>query len=340
MFTDQIQLTLNAGNGGNGTVAWRREKYVPKGGPAGGDGGKGASITIEADTHLFSLEHFRHLKRIQTKNGQAGGGNNKKGKNGADLTIKVPVGTLIKDAQTKEILYDFTKKEESFLICKGGKGGKGNTQFKTSTNRAPNQFTYGKEGEKKEIIFELKLIADVGLIGMPNAGKSTFLSKISQAKVKIAPYPFTTLRPNIGLVEFLDFSRIFVADIPGIIRDAHENKGLGLKFLKHIERTSVLLFVIDISAVDGRDPLEDFFLLKKELHAYNPKILEKPFLIILNKMDLETSEKNKSIFIKKNSSLSDKIFSISALNRQGFSPLLDKLQEITKEESFLPIIQE
>jgi GTPase len=328
MFKDHCLVTISAGKGGNGIVAWRREKYIPKGGPYGGDGGDGGSIILEVDSHLLSLEKFRNKKIIKAEDGKSGGINNRKGKNGSNLTIKVPLGTIIKDLENDEILFEFTDSAQKFLVCQGGKGGKGNTRFKSSTNRAPNICTEGRQGELKKIELELKLIADVGLIGFPNAGKSTLLSSLTKAKVKIAPYPFTTLSPNIGLIEE-GFSKIFIADIPGIIKNAHLNKGLGISFLKHIERTSILIFVIDISASDGRDPIEDFEILQNELKAYSPEILKKPYLIVLNKIDIEESKDNVKTFKKKYSSLD--ILEISAINKDGTLELIKNIKELIEK---------
>lgn len=284
MFTDRVQLHLSAGKGGNGVVAWRREKYLPKGGPYGGNGGKGGSILVRADRQIPSLDAYRHRRLLKAENGQQGGSNNRRGRNGRDLIVKVPCGTLVKDAKTGQVLYDLTEDGEEFALCRGGKGGMGNTFFKSSTNRAPNQATPGKPGESCHVELELKLIADVGLVGFPNAGKSTLMSAATDIPVKMAPYPFTTLRPNLGYI--LDGqSRVLLADIPGIIAGAHENRGLGLEFLRHIERTQLLVFVIDLSGIDGRDPLEDYAVLLHELQAYNPELLKKPFHVVLNKID-------------------------------------------------------
>ena len=276
MFVDTVSLHLSAGKGGNGIIAWRREKYLPKGGPAGGNGGRGGSIILQADNQVHSLEGYRNYRLIKAKNGAQGGPNNCQGKGGKDLTLKIPLGTLVKDSNTDDVLCDFTKHGQTWQICTGGKGGFGNTQFKSSTHQAPYKCTEGKPGEETDIDLELKLIADVGFVGMPNAGKSTLISKLSHVKVKIAPYPFTTLRPNLGIVEFDDFERILIADIPGIIENAHENKGLGFSFLRHIERTSSLVFVIELAPYESRDPFEEFLMLRKELEEYNPQMLEKP----------------------------------------------------------------
>jgi GTP-binding protein len=333
MFIDTIQLSLAGGKGGNGIVSWHRAKYIPKGGPVGGNGGIGGSITIRCDSNIFSLEHLRNKRHIQAMNGISGGKNNRSGKNGENLILKVPAGTIIKDAQSQNIIYDFTKHGDELVICNGGKGGKGNASFKSSKNRAPNYCTLGEEGESSEIILELKLLANIGFIGLPNAGKSTLLSKMAHIKIKIAPYPFTTLRPNIAIMEFEDFSRIIMADIPGIISKAHENKGLGLSFLKHIERTSALLFVIDVSY--NEDPIQDFLLLREEIKEYNPKILEKPFIVALNKIDVEGSEHNIKKFIQAFTFDPSLIFQISAMERKGFTPLINAIESLTRKKAFI-----
>jgi GTPase len=321
MFTDRVVLEFCAGKGGNGIVAWRREKYLPKGGPCGGDGGHGGSIFLETDAQLPSLENFRNRRILRGENGRQGESNNRRGRNGRDLVLKVPLGTLIKDAETREILCDLTKERERWLLCKGGKGGKGNTQFKTPTNRAPQKATLGKPGESRRIELELKLIADIGLVGLPNAGKSTLLSSLTSVKVKIAPYPFTTLRPNLGFLKDEEEAPLLLADIPGIIKGAHLDKGLGLEFLRHIERTRFLLFVIDSAAAfEERDPIADFEILQEEMRAYQEELLEKPFALVLNKSDREESKEQLGRF-KKHFPLFE-IFSLSALTGEGIQELL------------------
>lgn len=323
MFTDRVNLSLQAGKGGNGVVAWRREKYIPKGGPCGGNGGKGGSIFLEADSQIYSLEAYRNQFNLKADNGRPGGANRCQGKNGKDLILKVPCGTLVKDSISGEVLHDFTEDGEKWLICKGGRGGKGNDTFKSPTNRAPNICTPGAEGETAEIELELKLIADVGLVGYPNAGKSTLISKLADIKVKIAPYPFTTLQPNIGFIECEDYSRIFIADIPGIIEGAHQNRGLGFEFLRHIERTKLLIYVLDASGIDGRKPGDDFKVLRDELAAYNPELLERPFLVALNKMDTEESQDLAPEFIKHYPFAKTTLFPVSATSGEG----MDKLEK-------------
>lgn len=327
MFIDRVVLDLVAGKGGNGVVAWRREKYIPKGGPTGGNGGNGGSVFLQADMQVFSLESFRHQRLAKAENGVQGGANQRQGKQGKTLVLKVPCGTVVKDASTGEILFDFTKDKEKWESCKGGRGGRGNSTFKSPTNRAPNQCTPGKAGESKRVELELKLIADVGLVGFPNAGKSTLLSALAHVNVKIAPYPFTTLHPNIGFIERDDFTRVFIADIPGIIENAHQNRGLGLEFLRHIERTKLLLIVLDASGIDGRSPLDDFRVLRKELEAYSPELLERPFFTVLNKIDTEESQEHIRAFYREHALSVGPVFHVSALTGEGLPALLDRLKE-------------
>jgi len=325
MFVDSVTLTLSAGNGGNGVVAWRREKYIPKGGPSGGNGGKGGSIYLKPSHQVFSLEGLRNRRHLRAENGMPGGSNLKQGKDGKDFTVEIPFGTLVKDAKTKEILFDITE-ESQIILCKGGRGGRGNHSFRSPTHQAPNICTKGTLGESKEIELELKLIADIGLIGMPNAGKSTLMSKITPLRVKIGAYPFTTLFPNLSYIQFEDFSRILVADIPGLIEGAHEDKGLGIAFLKHIERSSALVYVIDISGLEGRDPFEDFRILQKELRAYRPELLDKPFLVALNKIDAEGSQEHIESFRNRYPYSKDSLFEISALKNEGIAPLIEAMR--------------
>lgn len=332
MFVDRVTLQLVAGKGGNGVVAWRREKYIPKGGPCGGNGGKGGSVTLIADAQVFSLEWYRNRRILKAENGESGGSNDCQGGNGEDLILKVPCGTLVKDAKTGDILYDLTEDQQRWTICKGGRGGRGNTSFKSPTNRAPTTSTDGTEGESAEVELELKLIADVGLVGFPNAGKSTIIYVLADVKVKIAPYPFTTLRPNIGFLERDDDSRIFIADIPGIIKDAHKNRGLGIEFLRHIERTRLLLFVLDASGIDGRNPLDDYKVLRNEIAAYNEELLERPYLVILNKIDAEDSKQNIKEFRKKSKVDPTKILEVSALCRDGMDSLRDAICELVPKQ--------
>jgi len=328
MFIDRVTVHFSGGKGGNGIVAWRREKYIPKGGPAGGNGGKGGSIFLQADAQVFCLEWFRQKKRIIAENGRQGGPNQQQGRRGKDITLKIPLGTLVKDPETGEILHDFKRDQEKFFLCSGGKGGRGNSSFKGPTNRAPNYCTPGKPGEEKTVELELKLIADIGLVGLPNAGKSTLINALADAKVKIAPYPFTTLHPNIGCFFKDDYTRAFIADIPGIIEDAHRNRGLGLEFLRHIERTQLLLFVLDTSGIDGRTPQEDFRVLRNEIRCHNSALLDRPYCVVLNKIDTEDSLQHRKNFYQCFSLDPKIVFEVSALTGEGVSVLLQRLREV------------
>jgi len=287
MFIDSATIHIKAGNGGNGCVSFRHEKFVPKGGPDGGDGGNGGSIYFETDANLNTLQDFRYQKHYKAPNGVNGMGSQRTGKTGKDIVIKVPPGTLIKDLETGRVIADLTDKVQKKLIAKGGYGGKGNQHFATSRNRAPRYATQGKEGEEKNIELELKLLADVGLVGFPNAGKSTLISSISAARPKVADYPFTTLEPNLGIVQYRDFQSFVVADIPGIIEGASDGKGLGLKFLKHIERTKVLAILLP---VNSEDISLEYEKLESELKKYSEKVYNKPKVILISKMDIAEPE--------------------------------------------------
>lgn len=330
MFIDRVTIDLIAGKGGNGVVAWRREKYIPKGGPSGGNGGKGGTIILKADTQAFSLEYYRNRRILKADNGRPGGANNQQGRNGADLVLPVPCGTLVKNAVTGEILHDFTVDGDKWIACKGGRGGRGNDSFKTPTNRAPNTCTPGLEGETLQLELELKLIADVGLVGFPNAGKSTLISTLAHVRVKIAPYPFTTLHPNLGFIQCEDYTRIFIADIPGIIEGAHLNRGLGFEFLRHVERTKLLIFMLDASGIDGRNPIDDYRVLRKELEAYNPEMLNRPFLVALNKIDTEEAQENVTLFKQEFGYSSSVLYEISALRGDGIPQLRDAIQRLVQ----------
>ena len=329
MFVDRVTLQLFAGKGGNGVIAWRREKFIPKGGPAGGDGGNGGSLIVTADSEVYSLDHFRNQRIIKAQNGMQGGSNNKKGKNGLDRTLKVPLGTLVKDAKTNEVLFDFTQSGQTWKICAGGKGGKGNSRFKTSTHQAPYMCTPGTPGESCEVELELKLIADIGFVGMPNAGKSTLISRLAHVAVKIAPYPFTTLQPNLGVLHFDTHKRALLADIPGIIENAHQNKGLGLSFLRHIERSTALIFLIELAPNQERDPFAEFQILLRELQTHNPSLLEKPFLVALNKIDQEGAPELAASFRQQYTG--NNLFEISALEKVGLDSLKEAMRELIKE---------
>lgn len=318
---DLAKISLKAGNGGNGAIAWRREKYEPTGGPAGGDGGDGGSIIIKATRNLSTLDDFKFKKIFKAENGEAGGKSKKFGKKGEDLIIKVPVGTILREETSNKIIKDFKVDGEEFLIAKGGRGGRGNVHFKNSVRQAPRFAENGKKGQEINLILELKILADVGLVGLPNVGKSTLISVISKAKPKIANYHFTTLNPNLGVVN-IDKERSFiVADIPGLIEGANEGEGLGHDFLRHIERCRVLIHLVDISCIEGRDPIIDFNLINKELELYNKELANKPMIVALNKTDLDFND-NASKFIDtfKNDY---KIYKISAATTDGIKELLD-----------------
>jgi GTP-binding protein len=295
VFVDRIVFSVQAGKGGDGAVAWRREKFVRKGGPTGGDGGRGASVWIEADDQLISLQSYRHRRRVDAQHGQKGSGAGKTGAGGEDLTLKVPVGTLVKDGQTGKVLCDLTQHGQRFCAAKGGVGGRGNRSFRSATHQSPYEATPGTMGEIRAIELELKLIADVGFVGLPNAGKSTLLVTAAGAPARIGAYPFTTLVPNLGYVES-GWRKLLLADIPGIIDGAHENRGLGLAFLRHIIRTHLLVYVIDASGFEGHHPWEDWCVLRRELAAYDEALLRKPSIVVLNKMDLEGAAENAADF--------------------------------------------
>ncbi len=311
MFIDHARISVKAGDGGSGIVSFRREKYVPKGGPDGGDGGKGGDVILEATTDENTLRLFRFKRHFSAENGASGSSNNKTGKSGRDLIIKVPVGTIVKDAEGN-VIADLSKNGQRVVVAKGGKGGKGNAAFATATNRAPRIATKGKKGQAKELILELKLIADVGLVGFPNAGKSSLIRAISNATPEVADYPFTTLTPHLGYVAYGDKDFI-VADIPGIIEGASKGKGLGLRFLRHIERTRILLFVLDIT----QSPKEQFEQLLKELKEYDRSLLERKRAVVLNKIDLvEEPEQFSKLFEN------ETVFLVSALKKRGLEKLL------------------
>lgn len=285
MFIDRAKIKVKAGDGGNGVTAFRREKFIPRGGPSGGDGGVGGSVWIESDEGLNTLLHLRYNPEHKAERGRHGEGSNRHGKDGQDAIVRVPVGTQVHDAETGELLFDFTESGQRFLAAKGGKGGWGNSHFATPTRQAPRFHYTGRPGEEKELQLELKLIADVGLVGFPNAGKSTLISVISAAKPKIADYPFTTLEPNLGVVDLGDFRTFVVADIPGLIEGASEGAGLGDRFLRHVERTKLILHLVDVSSLSGRDPVDDYRIINHELANYNKELGETPQIVVATKMD-------------------------------------------------------
>lgn len=290
MFVDQAKILVKAGDGGNGCTAFRREKYVPKGGPSGGDGGRGGHVYMEATAGMSSLLHFRFNPEYKAERGRHGEGNHRHGRDGEDLTIRVPVGTVVTDAETGEMIYDFAKPCERILVARGGMGGRGNARFATPTRRAPRFHQRGQPGQQRVLLLELKLLADVGIVGLPNAGKSTLIARISAAKPKIADYPFTTLVPNLGMVRLSDDRYCVVADIPGLIEGAHRGAGLGHEFLRHVERTRLLLHLIDVSdSAADLDPIRRFHIINDELRAYSIQLTHKPQIIVATKMDIAQS---------------------------------------------------
>lgn len=333
MFVDQVKVTLIAGKGGDGCVSFRREYRVPKGGPDGGRGGDGGNIYLVSDPNLNTLAYFRYHPINKAKKGANGQGSNKQGKRGKDLYLKVPVGTVVKDAVTGEILHDFLKPGEIFLAAKGGRGGRGNASFATPTHQTPREFEKGKPGEEKELILELKLIADVGLVGFPNVGKSTLISRISAAKPLIADYPFTTLTPNLGVVDVDEERSFVVADIPGLIEGAHEGLGLGIQFLRHIERTRILVHLIDVSPYSGRDPVNDYRVIQNELKAFNPELVKRKQIIVANKIDLLGEDKKRLTAVKRLAIKEKKPFlAISAVTGEGLKNLVNLLAKMLEEE--------
>ncbi|GAB1724025.1 MAG: GTPase ObgE [Nitrospira sp. CR1.1] len=316
-FVDQVQILVKAGHGGNGACSFRREKFVPRGGPDGGDGGDGGSVIVEATTRLSTLLDLRYQKHYEAEKGEVGGGSNCHGRRGADVRIPVPVGTIVVDENTQELLADLTVDGESCVIARGGMGGRGNTRFATSTNRVPTQFEPGTPGEERLLRLDLKLLADVGLVGYPNAGKSTLISAVSAARPKIADYPFTTLTPNLGVVRSPGDHSFVIADIPGLIEGAHEGKGLGFQFLRHIERTSLLLHVIDISEWATEDPVASLKVMRHELSAYDDALAARPFAVVGTKLDVkgegERLERLRTYCQRRKISF----FAISAATREG-----------------------
>jgi GTPase len=325
VFRDQVKLYVSAGNGGDGSAYFRREKFVPLGGPSGGDGGNGGSVYLVGNEQIDSLLDLYDHPHQRAEHGEKGGTNQSYGKRGQPLYIQVPRGTVVRlNEKDGPILGEVMEDGQELLIAQGGIGGKGNVHFKTSSNQAPKEFTPGTEGERRVLWLELKVIADVGLVGYPNAGKSTLLSKLTHAHPKVAPYPFTTLNPLIGTLEYPDFKRIRLADIPGLIDGAHDGVGLGHDFLRHIERTRLLMFVIDMGGVDGRDPVEDFRKLREELRLYNPELEKRPYLILANKMDEAAASENLARF---KIEYDEEPLTMIAELGEGIIPLRDRLYD-------------
>jgi len=322
VFVDETQIWVKAGDGGNGCVSFRREKFIPKGGPNGGDGGKGGDVYFHAVDNIDTLTDFAGKHHWQAGKGQPGSGNNKHGSNGDDLIIKVPPGTLIYDTDLDLIIKDMNEVGLKICVCRGGRGGKGNKAFATPTNQTPRYATDGKPGQERNIKLELKLIADVGLVGMPNAGKSTLISRCSAARPKIADYPFTTIEPVLGIVELSGFRRFVLADIPGLIEGAHDGAGLGYEFLRHIERTTILAHILDIMPLDGSDPAENYYAIRNELEQYSKILAQKPEIIVANKIDLDPDNKIVKELTKR---LHQPIHPISAVTGSGIKELTELL---------------
>ena len=340
MFVDEVVVSVSAGNGGNGCMAYRREKYIPMGGPFGGNGGRGGNIIFVADEGLRTLIDLRYKKHIRGGNGLNGEGKNKNGKGAEDTVIKVPVGSTVKDYDTGVIIADLTKNGEDVVVAYGGRGGRGNVSLATRGNPCPSYCERGEPGENRKVKVELRMLADVGLVGLPSVGKSTILSMVTNANPKIASYHFTTLSPNLGVVTVNDYSYV-VADLPGLIEGASEGLGLGHKFLKHIERTKIIAHVVDMSGIEGRDPYDDYITIRKELEKFSPKLLTKPEIILANKMDMESSISNLEMFKEK---VNVPIYEISAILNEGLDSVIEKLADMVKntedEVLFEPEMQE
>ena len=330
MFIDEVRIRVKAGDGGNGILAFRREKFVPRGGPSGGDGGRGGDITMIATVHHNTLLHFRFNPEHTAQRGRHGEGSNKKGREGTGIELQVPVGTIVYDDDTGEQLVDFIHPGQTFVVAKGGRGGRGNARFATSTHQTPTEHEDGKPGEEKHLRLKLKLLADVGLVGFPNAGKSTLISRISAARPKIADYPFTTLEPNLGVVSTGDDRSYVVADIPGLIEGAHEGHGLGIQFLKHIERTKVLVHLVDVSEASGREPVRDFEIVMEELANFSETLTQKPMLLVANKIDVAQDPSRIEALAELGRLRNLPFFTISAVTGMG----LDQLKRAMEAEVF------
>jgi GTPase len=333
VFIDRAKIKVKAGDGGNGVTAFRREKFVPRGGPSGGDGGRGGDVWIESSEGLNTLLHLRYNPEHTAERGRHGEGSNRHGKDGDSVTVQVPVGTQVFDANSGELLFDFTEADQRYLAAKGGKGGWGNSHFTTSTRQAPKFHFNGRPGDEKDLQLELKLIADVGLVGFPNAGKSTLISVISAAKPKIADYPFTTLEPNLGVVDLGDYKTFVVADIPGLIEGASEGAGLGDRFLRHVERTKLLLHLVDVSSLSGRDPVDDYKIINHELAAYSEQLATRPQIVVATKMDaLDDPERLERL---RGTAEDDgrRFLAISSVANQGIRELLFAVSEMLDQQT-------
>ncbi len=337
MFIDEVTIEVHAGNGGDGCTAFRREKFVPMGGPYGGNGGRGSNIIFKVDEGLHTLLDLRYNRIIKGKKGENGTGKNCDGKNSEDIIIKVPQGTVITDTDTNLIVADLKNKDDQVIVAYGGRGGRGNTAFKTQSNPAPNFSENGEPGEVKYLKVELKMLADVGLVGLPSVGKSTLISMVSKAKPKIAAYHFTTLTPNLGVCKDKKGRSFVMADLPGLIEGASEGEGLGDRFLRHIERTKVIAHVIDMSGYEGRDPYDDYQVINKELENFSEKLIQKPQIIIANKMDLDSAKENLANFKKK---VKEPIYEISAMNNEGLEDVLVALGDLLETVEDKPLFEE
>jgi len=331
MFVDVARIYVKGGDGGRGSNAVRREKFIPMGGPWGGDGGRGGDVVFVVDPGLNTLVDFKYQKHFKAERGEHGGPKGMHGRNGEDLVVKVPPGTVVKDDDTGEILFDLVEPGQRAVVARGGRGGRGNMRFATPTNKCPTFYEKGEPGEERWLLLELKVVADVGLVGFPNAGKSTFLSAVSAARPKIANYPFTTLNPVLGVVDLGEGRSFVIADIPGLIEGAHQGVGLGHEFLRHVERTKVLIHVLDGAGTEGRDPLSDFDVIQQELRAYNPELAERPTLVAFNKMDLPDARENLPRVRGALEARGYRVFPISGATREGFRPLLEAAYDLIRQ---------
>jgi GTPase len=332
MFVDQVKITVQAGNGGDGCCSFRREKFIPKGGPDGGDGGKGGDVLFRAVGNLSTLLDLRYQQLYRAEHGKPGSGQLKTGKSGKDLVIQVPVGTVVRDHETRHVLVDLTEDSQEFVIARGGRGGLGNEHFKSSTNRAPRRADPGESGKHRVLFVELKLLADVAIIGFPNAGKSTLISKISNAKPKIADYPFSTLVPNLGLVQVGNYQSFVAADIPGLIQDAHLGKGLGTRFLKHTERTRLLVHLLDFSIASDRDPIADYETIQNELKQFSEELYGKPQILVANKVDHPEAEAKFAEYKERLTALNPTLFVCSSVTGQSLKELVYKIYEMLENK--------
>jgi GTP-binding protein len=328
MFIDEVRIKVKAGDGGNGCLAFRREKYVPRGGPSGGDGGRGGDVVLVANPNYNTLLHFRFNPEHSAERGRHGEGSNRTGREGESIEIPVPIGTVVYDADTGDQLVDFTEPDQRFVVAKGGRGGRGNARFVSSTHQTPTEHEDGKPGDEKNLRLELKLLADVGLVGFPNAGKSTLIARISAAKPKIADYPFTTLQPNLGVVSANDdYTSFVVADIPGLIEGAHEGHGLGIQFLRHIERTRLLVHLVDVSESSGRDPVSDFHVILHELGSFSQELAQKPMFVVASKIDVAQDPDRIAALHSLANEKGLPFFQISAVTGQGIDVLRRAMAE-------------